>query len=116
MKNLTKSALLVCGLVTTAVAHAAIADYSGVYQATVSSYKISAGVTKGGRIAGGGFINTEDADVINPVYSYVRSDGTFTGRTLGGNSLSGKFTKTTTTVTCTLKALGKTSTLKRTYQ
>lgn len=97
-------------------ASAAIADYSGVFQATVSSYKVSVGITKGGRLTGGGFYNVEDADVVNPAYSYVRSDGTFTGKTLGGKGISGKVSKSGTAYVMSLKALGKTSTLKRTYQ
>ncbi|GEM_PF-5253577 len=97
-------------------ASAKISDYSGVFQGTLVGYQVSAGVSKGGRLTGGGFYSTSDADVINPGVSYVRADGTFTGRTLGGTSLSGRISPKGTSYVCKLKALGTTATLKRTYK
>lgn len=115
IKNCIKIAGLL--LATAAVsASAAISDYSGVFQKTISGYKMSTGFTKGGRITGGGFSSVEDADVINPAVSYVRADGTFSGKTLGGNSISGKVVPSGTSYVCKVRVLGTTATMPRTYK
>ena len=81
-------------------ATAAISDYSGIYSGGFKNSKgkvestCTLSMTKGGRGAGG-FQHATRGDVedlIAPASTVARSDGTFSGATVGGGTIKGTFT------------------------